>query len=60
MRVEDAFDRDFDEPLPGEGVGERAVDQADAVLQRGRLVLGCSLERTLQVVEDAEYEVVDE
>ena len=55
----DALDSDLDEALPGEGVGERAVDQADAVLQRGRFVLGRRFERPLQVVEHG-HEVLHE
>ena len=42
---------DLDEALARERVGERAVDEPDALLELRLLVLGRGLERPLEVVE---------
>ena len=51
VRVELPVGRDLRESLLRERVGERAVHQADAVLELRLLVLGRGLERALEVVE---------
>ena len=60
MRVEPPLGGDLGEPLLRERVGERAVDEPDAVLETRLLVRRRELERPLEVVEDADYEVIDE
>ena len=60
VRVELAVRLDLDEALAGERLHELTVDESDTFLQLGLLVLGGSLERALEIVEDADYEVIDE
>ena len=59
MRVERALGRDLGEPFLRERVGERAVDEPDALLELRLLVLGGRLERALEVVEHR-HELLDE
>ena len=60
MRIELAGGLDLGETFPRQQVAEGAVHEADALLELRLLMLGHRLERTLEVVEDAEYEVVDD
>ena len=59
VRVELPVRLDLDKAFAGERLQELAVDEPDAFLQLGLLVLGGSLERALEVVEDRQ-ELLDE
>ncbi len=59
MRIERTARLDLDKALPDERVGERAVHEADALLEPGLLVVCRRLERTLEVVDDRQ-ELLDE
>ena len=60
VRVELPVRLDLHEPLTGERLDELAVDEPNAFLQLRLLVLRSRLERALEVVEEADYEVIDE
>ena len=58
--VERAVGLDLDEALLLERAPQRPLDQANALDERGLLVPLGGLERSLEVVEDADFEVIDE
>ena len=58
--IERALGRDLRETFLREQVGERPVDEAHALLELRALVLLGGLERAPEVVEEADYEVIDE
>ena len=59
VRVERAVGVDLHEALAAERVAERPVDEANALLERGLVVLGRRLQRPFQVVEHGQ-ELADE
>ena len=60
VRVEPPVRLDLDETLLGQRLLELTVDESHAVLELRLFMLGGRLERALEVVEEADYEVIDE